>query len=76
MLKNIQKNIIINFERSSYYFNLFLINENQLIEKLDKFNKFEKINLIRLLYSEKLADGQGSSLVTSKYNDLLSKVNR
>lgn len=75
MLKNLQRNIIINFERASYYFNLFLINENQLLGKLQGFTKFEKVNLIRLLYSEKLADGMGSSLVTSKYNDLLSKVN-
>ncbi|EGV64180.1 exocyst subunit [Yamadazyma tenuis] len=75
MLKNLNKsNLEIDFKRSSYYFELFTINENQFPSKLSGYDESEKANLVRLLYSEKLADGNGSSFNISKYNDLLAKV--
>lgn len=75
MLKNLNKSKMdTDFKRTSYYFNLFTVNENQLPSKLEGYSTFEKTNMVRLLYSEKLADGNGSSFNISKYNDLLAKV--
>lgn len=75
MLKNLSKdNEAISFQYSSYYFNCFTINENLLVQSLKDYPLDERENFARLLYSEKLADGNGSSFNTSKYNDLLNKL--
>lgn len=77
MLKNLNKsNTKVDFEKSSHYFELFTRNENQWPERLKRYNEWEKNNLVRLLYSEKIIDGKGSSFNMTKYNDLLSKVNK
>ncbi|CAI5760599.1 unnamed protein product [Candida verbasci] len=79
MLKSLSTNVgLIDFTSSSVYFEMFLLNEFNLLNRIkinDKnFSKQEYENLARLIYSEKLADGKGSQFNKSKYNDLLKKI--
>lgn len=78
MFKSILKNPErIDFSKSSRYFELFTLKDLEVLSdiKTNKygFNKLEYLNLARLMYSEKLADG-GSSFNKSKYNDLVKKI--
>lgn len=75
MLKNlVSDHQQANFEFSSQYFEHFTTNENSLVAALKPYTKPDQVNLVRLLYSEKLADGNGSSFNTGKYKDLVNKL--
>lgn len=79
MLKSIMKQPEkIDFTTSSRYFELFTLKEQQFLSEVKKnelgFTRAEYINLARLVYSEKLADGGGSAFNRSKYNDLVKKI--
>ncbi|CUM64310.1 uncharacterized protein PRCAT00001910001 [Priceomyces carsonii] len=78
-IKNLMRNSEpVDFSRSSSYFNLFTMNEYTLLSTVksepDEFALGELYNLARLIYSEKLADGNGSNFNKSKYNDLIKKM--
>lgn len=79
MLRNLVSNPeSIDFSKSSVYFDLFTLNEYAFINTIKNneynFTAKELNNMTRLIYSEKLADGKGSSFNKSKYNDLLRKI--
>lgn len=69
----------INFTKASRYFELFTLKEQIFIGELKKnelqFSRGEFLNLARLVYSEKLADGNGSAFNKSKHKDLVEKIN-
>lgn len=79
MIKILTKNNnLINFLKASVYFELFTKNEIKLVEQINErkldYLALELKNLIRLIYSEKLADKNGSSFQMSKYNDIINKI--
>ncbi|EGW30333.1 uncharacterized protein SPAPADRAFT_157214 [Spathaspora passalidarum NRRL Y-27907] len=79
MLRSVATNPeVIDFTKSSVYFEMFTLNEFTLINRFrsneQRYTKSACNNLARLIYSEKLADGQGSSFNKGKYNDLLKKI--
>ncbi|CCE81687.1 Piso0_002350 [Millerozyma farinosa CBS 7064] len=79
MLKNIMPGPQhVDFSRASVYFELFTKPEYELIDSIKNnsqhFSRAELVNMVRLIYSERLADGSGSSLNKNKYNDLIKKV--
>ncbi|KAL6454055.1 SEC8 Exocyst complex component SEC8 [Candida maltosa Xu316] len=79
MLRNISSNPeAINFSRSSSYFEMFTLNEFNLLNRMktneEGFEKSEYHTLARLIYSEKLADGKGSQFNKGKYNELIKKI--
>ncbi|KAI5956783.1 SEC8 [Candida jiufengensis] len=69
---------LIDFNKSTLYFEMFALNEFSLLSKIKSktlnFTKSQYYNLARLIYSEKLADGNGSSFNKGKYNDLIKKI--
>lgn len=78
MFKSILKNPErIDFSKSTRYFELFTLKEVELLDEIKSnkygFDKLEYLNLARMMYSEKLADG-GSSFNRSKFNDLTKKI--
>ncbi|ODV81812.1 uncharacterized protein CANTADRAFT_44434 [Suhomyces tanzawaensis NRRL Y-17324] len=81
MLRNLLKNPEeVDFGRSSIYFELFTLNEFNFINFVKandhQFSADEYKNMVRLIYSEKLADGNGTQFNKTKYNDLLKKVDQ
>lgn len=80
MLRSVmQQPEIVNFTRSSIFFEYFTANEHAFIEKVKERNALgikeeDWKNLVRLIYSEKLAEGGGSSFNRTKYSELLRKV--
>ncbi|KAI5964528.1 SEC8 [Candida theae] len=69
----------IDFAKSSLYFEMFTLNEfsllNRIKSKRSEYTKPQYHNLARLIYSEKLADGNGSQFNKDKYEDLIKKIN-
>ncbi|KAG2731259.1 hypothetical protein G9P44_005675 [Scheffersomyces stipitis] len=79
MLRNLSSNPeTVDFNKSSKYFELFTMNEfnmlNQIRANEQKFTLGELNNMARLIYSEKLADGNGTQFNKTKYSDLLKKI--
>jgi exocyst complex component 4 len=79
LLRNLLSNPeTVDFTRSSAYFAMFTLNDNVYKEKIKqneyRFTAQEYKNMTRLIYSEKLADGKGSSFNKSKYNDLIKLI--
>ena len=83
ILQQLLRNLLTNpeavdFTRSSAFFSMFTLNENVYKEKIKQneynFTAQEYKNMTRLIYSEKLADGKGSSFNKSKYNDLIKLI--
>lgn len=68
----------IDFNKSLLYFEMFTLNEfsllNRIKSKRSEYTKLQYHNLARLIYSEKLADGNGSQFNKDKYNDLIKKI--
>lgn len=64
----------VNFTMSSAYFQMFTLNENAFKDEVKLnthgFSSQDYTNMARLIYSEKLGDGQGSSFNKSKYAEL------
>ena len=65
MLRNLSSNPeTIDFTKASEYFEMFTMNEFNLLRfiksKRDNYTKDAYHTLARLIYSEKLADGNGS----------------
>ncbi|KAK6458285.1 Sec8 exocyst complex component-specific domain-containing protein [Scheffersomyces xylosifermentans] len=79
MLRNLSKNPeTVDFTRSSVYFELFTMNEFNLLNYVktneQKYSLGELNNMARLIYSEKLADGNGTQFNKTKQSDLLKKI--
>ncbi|CAK9440193.1 uncharacterized protein LODBEIA_P42930 [Lodderomyces beijingensis] len=68
----------INFNKSSQYFEMFTLNEFSLLNRAKAnshdFTREQYHNLARLIYSEKLADGNGSQFNKGKYSELVKKL--
>ena len=68
----------IDFNKSLVYFEMFALNEFSMLNRIklnrDKLTKEQYYNLARLIYSEKLADGNGSLFNKGKYNELIKKI--
>lgn len=80
MLRNLLNNPeAVNFTDSVAYFNMFTLNEYVFKEQIKKnvngFSSQEYKNMARLVFSEKLVDGNGSSFNKSKYNELIRYIN-
>ncbi|KAI5968579.1 SEC8 [Candida margitis] len=69
----------IDFSKSSLYFEMFTLNEfsllNRIKAKTSAYTRSQYHNLARLIYSEKLADGNGSQFNKDKHSDLVKKIN-
>jgi exocyst complex component 4 len=80
MLRNLLKNPeSVDFTKSSVYFEMFTLNEFSFLKNVSHNTKHEYTitefnNLARLVYSEKLADGNGTQFNKTKYADLLKKI--
>ncbi|KAK6460677.1 Sec8 exocyst complex component-specific domain-containing protein [Scheffersomyces coipomensis] len=79
MLRNLLKDPeSIDFTLSSAYYDLFVANEfdfiNTVKQKKNEYTVEEFKNLARLVYSEKLADGTGTTFNKNKYADLIKKI--
>lgn len=79
MLKSVMKQPeLIDFARSSRYFDMFTYKKMSLVQELETnkmgFSQAEFSNLLRLMYSEKLADGGGTSFNVKRYQELARKV--
>ncbi|RLV96519.1 Exocyst complex component SEC8 [Spathaspora sp. JA1] len=77
MLRSVANNPeLIDFTKSSKYFEMFTLNEFTLVNRIKQggYTKADYKNLARLIYSEKLADGNGTSFNKGKYSDLLTKI--
>lgn len=80
MLRNLLKNPeSVDFTKSSVYFDMFTANEFSFLRAVSHNSKHnysitEFNNLARLVYSEKLADGNGTQFNKTKYADLLKKI--
>lgn len=79
MLRNVMSDPeSVDFTKPSVYYELFTKHELELLEIVRKntlqFTSEEVHNLARLIYSEKLADGGGSSFHKSKHSELDRKI--
>ncbi|KAI3402905.2 SEC8 [Candida oxycetoniae] len=79
MLRSLSPNPgLIDFNKSSIYFEMFTLNEFNLLNRIktnsQNFTKDQYYNLARLIYSEKLADGNGSQFNKGKYSELVRKI--
>lgn len=75
MLRNMmKKSESVDFTKVSIFFELFTQSEQTLVGRFEKrdlgFTKNDMLELIRLVYSEKLGDGGGSAFNKSKYSEL------
>lgn len=63
---------------ASKYFEMFTLPEHRLVQEIaDKKNKYKRsdvVNLVRLIYSEKLSSESATSFNKSKYQELTKKV--
>ncbi|KAG7193862.1 uncharacterized protein KQ657_005060 [Scheffersomyces spartinae] len=82
-LQQLLRNSVLNpeavdFSRSSRYYEMFPINEHDLMQQMKTneygYDKEEYKNLARMIYSSKLADGDGPAFTKTKYNDLLKYI--
>lgn len=71
---------LVDFTRASKYFEAFTLKEPMLVAEINKkdtpFSAHEWGNLARMLYSEKLADGTGSSFNKTKYAELVRHIEK
>ncbi|KAG7665637.1 SEC8 [[Candida] subhashii] len=79
MLRSLAKSpASIDFTKASIYFEMFTLNEftftNRVKSNDHNYTKSAFNNMARMIYSEKLADGTGSSFNKGKYADLLKKI--
>ena len=79
MLRNMmKKSESVDFTKVSIFFELFTQSEQTLVNRFEKrdlgFTKNDMLELIRLVYSEKLGDGGGSAFNKSKYNELRKRA--
>lgn len=78
MLKSVMKHPeLIDFAKSSRYFDMYTFKEQAFLQELHAnkmgFSHSEFVNILRLMYSEKLADG-GNTFNKNKYTELMGKV--
>lgn len=68
----------VDFSKATRYFELFTASEHVLLQKLtssqDGYTRDEVLNLLRLIYSEKLKSRTASSFNRTKYNELSKKI--
>ncbi|PVH17411.1 uncharacterized protein CXQ87_000296 [Candidozyma duobushaemuli] len=79
MLRSVMKEVDhVDFSRASRYFELFTASEHVLLQKVseskDAYTREEVLNLLRLIYSEKLQSGNASSFNKSKFGELSRKI--
>lgn len=79
MLRSVMKEVDhVDFSRASRYFELFTATEHVLLQKIadskEAYTKEEVINLLRLIYSEKLQSDNVSSFNKSKFSELSRKI--
>lgn len=69
----------VDLSKASKYFEMFTVSEHQFMQKVaenrEGFTKTEILNLLRLVYSEKLTSSNASSFNRTKYNELARKIN-
>lgn len=69
----------IDLSKASRYFELFTLSEHAFLQRVaenkEKYTKSEVLNLLRLVYSEKLALSNASSFNRTKFNELSRKIN-
>lgn len=69
----------VDLSKASKYFEMFTVSEHQFMQKVTEnregFTKTEILNLLRLVYSEKLATSNASSFNRTRYNELARKIN-
>lgn len=69
----------VDLTKAFKYFELFTESEHVFMQKLsensERYTKEEMLNLLRLIYSEKLASANASSFNRTKFNDLSRKIN-
>lgn len=79
MLRSILKQLsAVDLSKASKYFELFTVGEHVFLQKVAEnnggYDKSEILNLLRLIYSEKLASN-ASSFNKTKFNELSRKIN-
>lgn len=79
MLRSVMKQLdSVDFSRASRYFELFTASEHVFLQKVantENYSKSEVLNLLRLVYSERLASNNASSFNKAKYQELDKKIN-
>ncbi|OBA19117.1 hypothetical protein METBIDRAFT_80055 [Metschnikowia bicuspidata var. bicuspidata NRRL YB-4993] len=68
----------VDLSDSSRYFEMFTLSEHNLLQKISQetlpFTKGEILNLLRLMYSEKLTSANVTSFNKTRYSELVKKV--
>lgn len=68
----------VDFSKATRYFEMFTASEHVLLQKVasstDGYTRDEVLNLLRLIYSEKLSSKTASSFNRSKYSELSKKI--
>lgn len=80
MLRSVmKKEESVDLTKSSRFFEMFTESEQGLLQKIasrkTQYSRTQVLNLLRLIYSEKLNVSNASSFNKSKYNELLKKIN-
>lgn len=69
----------VDLSKASKYFELFTVTEHVFLQKVaenkEVYTKPEILNLLRLIYSDKLASSNSSSFNQNKFNELTRKIN-
>ncbi|GEQ72093.1 hypothetical protein JCM33374_g5779 [Metschnikowia sp. JCM 33374] len=69
----------VDLSDSSRYYEMFTLSENNLLRKVSQenlpYSKMEILNLLRLIYSERLKSVNASSFNKSRYSEVIKKVN-
>lgn len=79
MLRSVMKEVDqVDFSKASRYFELFTASEHVLLQKVaeygDVYTRDEVLNLLRLVYSEKLHSDNVTSFNKSKFSELSRKI--
>lgn len=80
MLRSIMRqHNTVDFSKASRYFELFTESEHVFLQKItankEGYSRSEALNLLRLMYSEKLEAPSASSFNQTKYKELSRKIN-
>lgn len=69
----------VDLSESSRYYEMFTLSEHNLLQKISQenlpYDKLEILNLLRLMYSEKLKSANATSFNKSRYTELVKKAN-
>lgn len=80
MLRSVMdKDEKVDFSDASRFYEMFTLSEHNLLQKVTQeslpYSKSEILNLLRLIYSEKLKSASATSFNKSRYSELVKKVN-